>query len=221
MRFAGNFHPEWGYLAPAPSFLRTARIVIVATAVGATAGAGVVFALVDRPSADAGQASVAARTLAPPAAAPAPIGGGFAQSRSEADKAQSEAASAAAAAAESRPKSTSQPPAAIGALAEVPAANAVRGTDVHAQVAPLAPASAPAAAPASMPAAAPAPKKIAKKHHYYPRYPVREAARREAPPPSGARQPFSFDRLFNYGGDAPRGEYFADDAGRGFFRDSR
>ena len=33
MRYAGNFHPEWGYLAPAPSFLRTLRIVIVAAAV--------------------------------------------------------------------------------------------------------------------------------------------------------------------------------------------
>ena len=32
MRFAGNFHPEWGYLAPAPSFLRTARVALVAAA---------------------------------------------------------------------------------------------------------------------------------------------------------------------------------------------
>ena len=39
MRSAGNFSPEWGYLAPAPSFMRTARVVLVATAVGATAGA--------------------------------------------------------------------------------------------------------------------------------------------------------------------------------------
>jgi hypothetical protein len=48
MRSAGNFSPEWGYLAPAPSFARTARIVFVATAIGATAGAGVVLSLVDR-----------------------------------------------------------------------------------------------------------------------------------------------------------------------------
>jgi hypothetical protein len=48
MRSAGNFSPEWGYLAPAPSFMRTARVVIVATAIGATAGAGVVLSLVDR-----------------------------------------------------------------------------------------------------------------------------------------------------------------------------
>ena len=42
MRSTGNFSPEWGYLAPAPSILRTIRVVLVATAVGATAGAGVV-----------------------------------------------------------------------------------------------------------------------------------------------------------------------------------
>jgi len=45
MRAGGNFHPEWGYLAPAPSFMRTARIVAVATAIGATAGAAVVLSL--------------------------------------------------------------------------------------------------------------------------------------------------------------------------------
>jgi hypothetical protein len=64
MRFAGNFNPEWGYLAPAPSFIRTVRIAVVAAAVGATAGAAVVFSLVDRPVAEE---SVAARTLARPA----------------------------------------------------------------------------------------------------------------------------------------------------------
>ena len=40
MRNPANFHPESGYLAPAPSFIRTARVVIVATVVGATVGAG-------------------------------------------------------------------------------------------------------------------------------------------------------------------------------------
>ena len=62
MRFAGNFHPEWGYLAPAPSFLRTTRVALVAAAVGATAGAGVVLSLTDRPV----ETSVAARTLVRP-----------------------------------------------------------------------------------------------------------------------------------------------------------
>jgi hypothetical protein len=64
MRHAGNFHPEWGYLAPDPSFARTARIAVVAAAIGATAGSAVVFSLVDRPGIEE---TVAARTLAQPA----------------------------------------------------------------------------------------------------------------------------------------------------------
>jgi hypothetical protein len=62
MRSAGNFRPEWGYLAPAPSFARTARIVLVATAIGATAGAGVVLSLIDRSPAQE-RTSVAARAI--------------------------------------------------------------------------------------------------------------------------------------------------------------
>jgi hypothetical protein len=62
----GNFRPEWGYLAPADSFIRTARIVLVATAVGATASGGVVLSLVERPAAEAGESSSAARTLTRP-----------------------------------------------------------------------------------------------------------------------------------------------------------
>jgi hypothetical protein len=64
-----NFHPEWGCLAPAPSLLRTMRIVLVATAVGATAGGGVVLSLVGH---SAAQTSVAERTLVRPIPA-API----------------------------------------------------------------------------------------------------------------------------------------------------
>jgi hypothetical protein len=63
MRHAGNFNPEWGYMAPAPNFLRTARVFIVAAAIGAAASAAVVFSLMDRPAAEA---SVAARTLVRP-----------------------------------------------------------------------------------------------------------------------------------------------------------
>ena len=64
MRSAGNFNPEWGYLAPAPSFLRTARAVLVATAIGATAGAAVVISLIDRPADDSGKArSIAAHAI--------------------------------------------------------------------------------------------------------------------------------------------------------------
>ena len=61
MHRAKNFQPEWGYVAGANSFMRTIQIVFVATAIGATAGGGVVLSLVDFPT---GQASVAARTTA-------------------------------------------------------------------------------------------------------------------------------------------------------------
>src|SRR6516225_1992067 len=62
MRSGGNFSPEWGYLAPAPSFARTARVVLVATAIGATAGAGVVLSLIERP-AEPDKVRVAARAI--------------------------------------------------------------------------------------------------------------------------------------------------------------
>jgi hypothetical protein len=61
MRLADNFNPEWGYLAPAPSFTRTVRVALVAAAVGAISGAGVVLSLIDRPAAE--ETSIAARTL--------------------------------------------------------------------------------------------------------------------------------------------------------------
>ena len=59
MHHAG--HLEWGYLAPAPSFIRTARVVLVAAAIGVIAGAGIVFSLVSHAPIEA---SVSARTLA-------------------------------------------------------------------------------------------------------------------------------------------------------------
>jgi len=77
MRFAGNFHPEWGYLAPAPNVMRTARIVVVATAIGATAGAAVVLSLAERSApgavADAGKTLVVVHSLVQPAEAAAPV----------------------------------------------------------------------------------------------------------------------------------------------------
>jgi hypothetical protein len=76
MRFAGNFHPEWGYLAPAPNFMRTARVVVVATAIGATAGAAVVLSLAERsapgPVAEVGKTMVVVHSLVQPAEAAAP-----------------------------------------------------------------------------------------------------------------------------------------------------
>ena len=75
MRLAGNSSLEWGYLAPASSFVRAARAVVVATAIGAFAGAAVIFSLVDGPR---GEETVAGRTLVHPvdsgvAAVPSPI----------------------------------------------------------------------------------------------------------------------------------------------------
>jgi hypothetical protein len=75
MRSAGNFHPDWGYLAPAPSFMRTARTVLVATAIGATAGAAVMISLVQHPATDAANEPIAAHALVTsvPVVAEAPI----------------------------------------------------------------------------------------------------------------------------------------------------
>lgn len=73
MRSAGNFHPEWGYLAPAPSFMRTARIALVATAIGGIAGAAVVVSLVEGPGSrdNTAIAAHALLTRAPVIASPA------------------------------------------------------------------------------------------------------------------------------------------------------
>ena len=76
MRLSGNFHPEWGYLAPVPSVMRAARVVAVATAIGATAGAAVVLSLADRPApvmaAGAGQTLIVVHSLVQPAEASVP-----------------------------------------------------------------------------------------------------------------------------------------------------
>jgi len=157
MRFVGNFNPEWGYLAPAPSFIRTVRIAVVAAAVGATAGAAVVFSLADHPAAEE---SVAARTLARPAvrlqvptAAPAQA---QAKAVAQGQSAMLPPASAVAgspSASGSGASSTIQRPASIAALAEAPAA-----TDA-----------APPQAVAPTPASPLLQKKRAKRHHSAPR----------------------------------------------------
>src|SRR4029077_9689260 len=56
MRHPGS---EFGYLAPAREFGRTASIVLVAGAVGATAAAGAVFALIGGPGGDSSLATPA------------------------------------------------------------------------------------------------------------------------------------------------------------------
>ena len=63
MPYARNVNPEWGYVAPAPGVMRTARLIVVAAIIGATASAATVFSLLDRPVAEK---SVAARTLVAP-----------------------------------------------------------------------------------------------------------------------------------------------------------
>ncbi len=84
MRHAGKFNPEWGYLAPAPNFLRTARVFLVAAAIGSTASAGVVFSMMDQPAAER---SIAARTLVqfvdPTATAPSTLVAAQLQTQSE------------------------------------------------------------------------------------------------------------------------------------------
>lgn len=175
MRFAGNFNPEWGYLAPAPSFVRTTRTVLVAAAVGATAGAAVVFSLVDRPVAEE---SVAARTLARPAiTAAAPL---VERSQTAARQVAAQeglarstpslmdpkptvqaqpmtptpvAAAVTGPSSESGPSATLQRPAGIAALAEAPAANETMPPRADALTRPT----------------APAPKKVARKHRIAPR----------------------------------------------------
>src|SRR6516162_307206 len=64
MRSARNFSPEWGYLAPTPSFARTTRLVLVATAIGATAGAA---------AAPAASATPITAAVAVPVPASAPV----------------------------------------------------------------------------------------------------------------------------------------------------
>jgi hypothetical protein len=43
MRYDRNFNPEWGYVSPAPSVVRTASLIVVAAIIGTTAGAATVF----------------------------------------------------------------------------------------------------------------------------------------------------------------------------------
>ena len=59
-----QFHPEWGFLAPRRNFLGTLRIVLIASAIGALSGGGIVLWMVGGARENTG--SVAARTLVPP-----------------------------------------------------------------------------------------------------------------------------------------------------------
>jgi hypothetical protein len=127
MRSAGNFHPQWGYLAPAPSFLRTARTVIVATAVGATAGAAVVLSLLDRSEVDAAHTSVAAHALVTSAEVDAPSKPPVASTNAPSSQAQ---ASMSAPVSAATPTQTDAQPQTAAAKAATPASDPHAATDV-------------------------------------------------------------------------------------------
>ncbi len=63
MRSAGNFHPEWGYFAPMPSFRRAARIAAVATVIGATTGLVIGVSLLRPPRSHMYNMSIAGHEL--------------------------------------------------------------------------------------------------------------------------------------------------------------
>jgi hypothetical protein len=173
MRSAGNFHPEWGYLAPAPSFMRSVRTALVATAIGAVAGAVVVVSLVSHPGANDNNSSIAAHALvttnAPVVAAPAvaalPFGKAaaatLAQAPTTAKLQPTQTASAAPSAAKSEVKTAAQP---AVAASETGAASATPQAPISAAELPddASPADAASAVAADTPGAAAA---AVRKHH--------------------------------------------------------
>jgi hypothetical protein len=185
MRHAGNFNPEWGYLAPAPNFLRTTRLFVVAAAIGATASAAVVFSLMDRPAAET---SVAARTLVQPVepalpARSAPLVAQLQTQSEPASASQTQRADASSAmrpqgaavavyagaaslvASESGAASTTQSPPIAAVLAESPRITTTDAPPAHALTTESSTAAAPevAQAPTPSPAPAPAPRAVMKK----------------------------------------------------------
>jgi hypothetical protein len=182
MRHAGNFNPEWGYLAPAPSLLRTARLFVVAAVIGATASAAVVFSLMDRTAAET---SVAARTLVQPVepampARSAPLVAQLQTQSAQASVSRTQRADAATAmrpqgaavaahasagspaATESGSPSATQRPPSAAALAEAPRIMTTEAPPARALATESSTAAAPEAAPAA-PAPAPVPRAVMKK----------------------------------------------------------
>ena len=183
MRHAGNFNPEWGYLAPAPNFLRTTRLFVVAAAIGATASAAVVFSLMDRPAAET---SVAARTLVQPVepalpARSAPLVAQLQTQSEPASASQTQRADASSAmrpqgaavavyagaaspvASESGAASTTQSPPIAAVLAESPRIMTTEAPPAHALTTESSTAEAPEVAQAPTPTPAPAPRAVMKK----------------------------------------------------------
>jgi hypothetical protein len=183
MRHAGNFNPEWGYLVPAPNFLRTTRLFVVAAAIGATASAAVVFSLMDRPAAET---SVAARTLVQPVepalpARSAPLVAQLQTQSEPASASQTQRADASSAmrpqgaavavyagaaslvASESGAASTTQSPPIAAVLAESPRIMTTEAPPAHALTTESGTAAAPEVAQAPTPTPAPAPRAVMKK----------------------------------------------------------
>jgi hypothetical protein len=219
MRHAGNFNPEWGYLAPAPNLLRTTRLFVVAAAIGAMASAAVVFSLMDRPVAET---SVAARTLVQPVEPPPPARGALlmAQLQTQSEQASvsqtqradassamrpqgaavaAHANSGSQAASEPGTPSTTQSPPSAAALAEAPRITTTEAPPARAPVTE----SSTAAAPGAAPAPAPAPRAVMNKPRAVrPRYdlPRYAAPRYEPRYDSMQRGPYAFLRQYgSYG----------------------
>jgi hypothetical protein len=185
MRSSGNFHPDWGYLAPAPSFMRTARIVLVATAIGATAGAAVIISLAPHSATDAANAPIAAHALVTsvPVVAEAPV----AAPPDEAVATQTPASAAPEMQAAAPPASAGKPNMIASPSAQAPGNVALAGppsaTPTEAEAQPAASPSETVAEPE------PAPKQ-AKKHRTAGYYPTRPLAKKWP-----TRRPF--DPLFH------------------------
>jgi hypothetical protein len=223
MRHAGNFNPEWGYIAPAPNFLRTTCVFVVAVAIGAMASAAVVFSLMDRPVAET---SVAARTLVQPVepALPTRIAPLVAQPQTQSEQTSVSQTERADAAGAMRPQgaavvtqagagspadaaSTTQRPPNAGAVAEAPRIMTTETPPARVLASEPATTAAPEAAPVAAAAAAPTPaqravikKPRAAAHRYARRYEPRYARRYEPRYDSMERGPYAFLRQYgSYG----------------------
>jgi hypothetical protein len=196
MRNTANFHPEWGYLAPAPSFMRTVRAVLVATAVGVTLGAGAVFGWASH---QATESSVGERTLVRSAEAVAALPQTSVQatktdalSSTERRSLAESSRSAEGAAHEQAASPTTRAPAGITALAAAPAAT--EGRSVAAIAAPA------TAAKEPTPNVAPIKKKVMKKSNATWRFASRDE--------SFGFAPGEYSRRRSWGG------YYGDGGGR-------
>src|SRR6516165_9498842 len=142
MRVSTNFHPEWGYLAPTQGFIRTARVALVATTIGAIVGVGVGFSWISH---QVTETSVAARTMVRPVEASSSL------TQSPLPLASSGQLTRTPSSSDSSASSPTQAPEGVAALAEAPS-----GTDTAAL---------PAAAEAPSVDVTPMKKKVTKKPH--------------------------------------------------------